>query len=294
MGGHKKNSAVKGKGKGKSKGRGKGKSGNNSKGDGNSKTASPEKKNRSWREEVVHDTAAATNASADYQQNKDAQQPSTGLPEKLSSAEQEPRKQTAKSNGDSGCVSASASEHPGEQWLELNGRRLSDEEIGRMLQPHRRSRPHKVGLTNHGNTCYMNSALQALMHCNPIQDFFHTCQGHVWLSLGPSGKSNLAHQFLQLVQKVAAADSEQDASGSSKFVSPSSFVRYVRSNNLLFQGYSQQVRLCVCTCVCVCVHVCVYMCVSGVRKKWFEPQSSHAYCMAHGPFLRALIVSRPV
>lgn len=89
-----------------------------------------------------------------------------------------------------------------------------------------------VGMNNHGNTCYMNAALQALFHCLPLEDFFLSCSGHVSQTIEPTKKS-LSWHFHQL---ILAMRTSGDSSAKLR-----NLVRFIRQSNVLFQGFSQQV-----------------------------------------------------
>jgi len=102
---------------------------------------------------------------------------------------------------------------------------------------------HEVGLDNLGNTCFMNSILQCLLHVEPLIQFFLRPNLEHHLNLASPKKGALALAFRQLVHDVY-----KKRTGSS--VSPASIQKAVRAVFLS----------------CVCCYLCTCLCVSELAK----------------------------
>lgn len=62
-----------------------------------------------------------------------------------------------------------------------------------------------AGLANLGNTCYMNSALQALAHCPPLRNYFLVMGGvPVLTNIRTTGKAVVSVAFNDLLKRLWA------------------------------------------------------------------------------------------
>ncbi|KAK2720325.1 ubiquitin carboxyl-terminal hydrolase 33-like isoform X2 [Artemia franciscana] len=91
------------------------------------------------------------------------------------------------------------------------------------------------GLSNLGNTCYLNAALQALLNCPELTQYFIACKGFVIGAVGTKsdGKASLARNYMQLVHHIWVDGSTKE------YVAPTGVLHAIKQANPAFRGFHQ-------------------------------------------------------
>ncbi|CAD5229310.1 unnamed protein product [Bursaphelenchus okinawaensis] len=90
------------------------------------------------------------------------------------------------------------------------------------------------GMFNVGNTCYMNSAVQALAHCTPLRDFFCVLGGGIKLSSNcPPTDAPVSMAFRDLMNRLWSPTN-------TNAVRPTVFLFRLREKCAQFRGFAQQ------------------------------------------------------
>lgn len=99
----------------------------------------------------------------------------------------------------------------------------------------------ETGLANLGNTCFMNSSLQLLLHIEPLVNYFRSGQHTADLNRKSPTRGEVANSFFKLIQDIEA-NSQQKSQGIStaSSVSPVELQKAVGNFAPYLMDYSQQ------------------------------------------------------
>ncbi|XP_013775645.2 ubiquitin carboxyl-terminal hydrolase 20-like isoform X2 [Limulus polyphemus] len=133
-----------------------------------------------------------------------------------------------------------------------------------------------TGLQNLGNTCYMNSAIQALSNCPQLTNFFLDCTS----SVRSDKKPNLAKSYMKLVKEMWHKKRPS-------YIVPSSVAYGIKMVFPVFRGYGQQDAQEFLRCVMDQLH-------EELKEPTFEVDSNvssdcnddYDSCQGEGPFGR--------
>ena len=87
-----------------------------------------------------------------------------------------------------------------------------------------------VGLQNIGNTCYMNSALQALSNVPPLTQYFLSCD-HMVSYIAEDKKPGLSISYLFLIKEMWDRRARES-------ISPHNILTGIRTVHPMFRGMS--------------------------------------------------------
>lgn len=108
-----------------------------------------------------------------------------------------------------------------------------DQQREAINNPNERSKKGLVGLQNLGNTCFMNTALQCIMNCYELSQYFlkGTYKEHINLDNPIGTKGVLARAYTNLLKNIY--------NGTSDTFSPWDFKQAISGFQTMFMGYQQ-------------------------------------------------------
>lgn len=117
------------------------------------------------------------------------------------------------------------------------------------LRGNRRVRKGMLGLSNLGNTCFMNAALQCLTHTHGLQKYFRRCS-YVYKSKSDSSRQKLVSSFGTWFER----DWGENIYAPYPHHTPDDILRSVQGVNPMFQGCAQHDSQEFLRCVLDCMH----------------------------------------
>jgi len=111
-------------------------------------------------------------------------------------------------------------------------RKPNDEALSNLVSMEDEWEPKgRCGLSNMGNTCYMNAAIQSLSNCTPLAQFFLKCD--TFIKPSASIRTSVSDDYCKLMKVIWGVKRK-------RYTAPIELSRSVRAVYAQFRGYSQQ------------------------------------------------------
>jgi len=111
-------------------------------------------------------------------------------------------------------------------------RKPNDEALSNLVSMEDEWEPKGLcGLSNMGNTCYMNAAIQSLSNCTPLAQFFLKCD--TFIKPSASIRTSVSDDYCKLMKVIWGVKRK-------RYTAPIELSRSVKAVYAQFRGYSQQ------------------------------------------------------